>query len=223
MLFASGTFDGTGATIYVGIGFKPKAVTLWNVTEASNFLQYGVWNTGMYGLAACQGGKKMVFDDDTAGDADSLAFGSGVSIYEGGTVGLNTEVYLIKDPSPDKRNAGSTPITTWTLGSSSNKTGNVNAACTVTAPNIVGVGSTIYIDGGQGAKKYTILAFTNYGEAANYITLDVAAPSGTVTFLGGRFSYVQCPTSLIMPAGFALAADAALNADSEMMYFEAIG
>lgn len=224
MQIATGTLDGTGAALHVGIGFKPRMVKIWNVTETALPLSYAKWMSEFWGLAARAGGTTMAFLDDTDGDALSYTAALGIAQYDGGVVGDNTEVYLIKDPNPDKRALGSTSTEISAYTQDSGTAGHFNAPFSVTAPNIVGVGSILYIDSGSGAKEYYISAYSNDGDAASDLTLNAASKSGTVTYLGGRFTYVQCPTTLIMPPGFTVNfTTGVINTNSEMMAFIAYG
>jgi len=224
MQIVTGTFDGTGAAINVGIGFIPKRLKLWNVTETTLPLSYAEWMREFAGLADRAQGTSMAFLNDGNGDALSYALGAGIAPYAGGVVGDNTEVYLIKDPHMNKcaRGASDTEINLYTKYSGA--TGSLNAGFSTVAPNIVGIGSEIWIDSGTGAKQYYISTCTAPGTTAGHITLNATVPTGTITYLGGRFTHVQCPPTHTMPAGFTINfTTGAINTDSEMIAFIAYG
>ena len=224
MRVVRGRFNGTGAVVNVGIGFIPSYVKLWNLTEATQLYTMGEWQEFMRGAIKTEEGYWLGFVSDTEGDAGDNAVTEGIKVYAGGDVGDSTETYLIADPEPDKRAKGAgAAIDTWTLGSVTNRTGNWNAVANITYPDNVGVGSIINIDSGSGAKQYWVQAITGNGEAANEVTINIAAPSGKITFLGGINTHIQCPATLVMPAGFTVAALAALNTNDEIMAFEAYG
>jgi len=217
-----GVFNGTGAVVNVGLGFVPSYVKVWNITEATQLYAIGEWQQEMVKALKTNEGLQLSVADDTDADAADLTVAGGFKPYLGGDVADNTETYIGKDRSPDKRGSGAgDAITTWTLGHSTNRTGNWNAVCCLTVPSQVGVGSEIVINSGAGNKQYRIQAITSNGEAANEVTLDIAAPTGRIVFLGGIHTFVQVPTSIITEAGFTLAADANINANDEIMVFEA--
>lgn len=219
MRVVRGSFQGTGAALYLGIGFIPKQFRMWNISDGTVLYQLHDWTKDMRRTIKGFDGHSMLGQADMAdGNASDVASGSGVSIYRGGDVGNGTETYLIADPEPDKRAKGAgVAIDTWTLGSSTNKTGNWNDVCSLTYPNTCGVGSLIVIDG----KEYTVYAITSNGEQANEVTLDAAAPNGRIGFLGGLYTHVQCPATLTMPPGMYIPETAAFNVDGEMVIFEA--
>lgn len=216
-----GIFNGTGAIANIGIGFIPTYVKLWNLTEATNLYQIAEYEKGMkYALKDEEG--YTVAIAAAAAAASDLTTAGGIKPYLGGDKGDGTETYLIADPTPDKRASGAgDEINTWTLDTPGNRTGHWNAVCSLTVPNQVGVGSIIKIDSGAGMKEYHIQALSSNGEVANEVTLNIAAPSGRIGFLGGIHTFVQCPSTLYVPAGFTIAAVAEFNTDNEIMLFEA--
>jgi len=221
-MIVRGRFNGTGAIVNVGLGFIPAYVKLWNITEATQLYTIGEWAKGMQGAAKTTEGLKLGVADDTDADAGDLAVTEGIKPYDGGDKGNGTETYLIADPEPNKFDKGAgDPIDTWTLDTVGNRTGHWNAVANITYPNNVGIGSVIHIDHGKGAKAYWVQALTSNGEAADEVTLNYAAPSGRITFLGGVNTHIQCPTTLVMPQGFTLAADSDLNVDNQIIVFEA--
>jgi hypothetical protein len=217
-----GIFNGTGAIANIGIGFIPTYVKLWNITEATYLYQIGEWQKGMFNALKTEEGLTLRVADDTDADASDLTTAGGIKPYRGGDVGNGTETYLIADPEPDKRAKGAgVAIDKWTLDTPANRTGHWNDVCSLTVPNQVGVGSIIKIDSGAGMREYHVQAITSNGEVADEITLNEAAPSGKIGFLGGIHTWVQCPSGLIVPAGFTIAALAEINTNDEIMVFEA--
>jgi hypothetical protein len=142
----------TGAELDVAIGFYPDFVRIVNVTDKTELVWSGANLTGMlYGMTVA-----------AAGDKAAAAAGYGVTLYEGaGVLGAADATIIVKKDDDVKGNA-----TTFTVGSTSNKTGNFDLAIDAA---LVGVGSRIVM----GGKISTIVAITSTGAAANQVTLDV--------------------------------------------------
>jgi hypothetical protein len=209
----SGTFNGTGAVLYVCCGFKPDWVRIQNIESTS--LEAIEWSTSMRSAEIIAGIK------DTGSATTELTLGNGIAHYSGGDlITAASTSYIVKDPSPDKRDAGTAgTINQWTLGNYTNKTGNWNAECSTT---YVGEGSRICIRNLQGYPvMYLVTAVSSNGEAANEVTLNAAAPSGEILFLSGMYDYIGASAGIVTPAGFILAADSDVNASGEMCMFEA--
>lgn len=213
----AGTFKGTGATLHVGIGFKPDWVRLFNI-EGGGTLTSIFWSRHFRSAEILAGIK-------TADGVDSeLTIGAGIIDYDGGDTMAAASTAHLKRDRDDRRDAN-TPtyekIDTWTLGSSTNKTGKFNAAANST---YVGEGSIIIIKEAIGGaiKRARVTAFTNYGEVANYVTLDRAVASGEILFLGGKHDYIGCVAGDVTSAGFTVGATTGVNTSSaELNMFEA--
>jgi len=228
----AGTFNGTGAAVYLCLGFIPDFVTLYNLENAEDYRIK--WSKHMRTAEYDQG---VLFsgDDDQAMDVTPLTSSSnnGIEPYEGGDLLTSSNqtsttygegVYLGWDgqdgTTTDYRTEGTgADIDTWTLGNSTNRTGNWNDVCNTT---YIGEGSRIMIgDPVKNDKRwYNILALTSNGEAANEVTLDRAAPSGTIYCITGMYDLAPIATGKLTPAGI-LVNDTTLNVDGEYCMFEA--
>ena len=207
-----GTFDGTAATINIGIGFRPDEVRVYNMGDAGNVLPYLVWMKNFRKATNVEG----FLLTPNAALAD-YATGEGLSVYTGGVrITTSNETNLIKDPAPSK--IGS--VNKWTLDTSGNRTGHFN----IEKNSLCVVESRILIAGdspGSVDKWYTIEAITSDGEAADEVTLSEAAPTGIVKAIIGAFDYIAAAVDIIMPEGFTIKATGALNVDAETMCFTA--
>lgn len=203
----SGTFNGTGAALYLCIGFMPDWVKLWNSETTDE--ERMVWSRNMRGAELGDGIRK---DDD--GTITPLTVGNGIQIYRGGDVMSAASTTYLVPTYTDRRDAGTgSTIDTWTLGSTTNRTGNWNDVCNTT---YVGEGSLINIDG----KWARITALTSNGEQANEVTLDEALPSGQIYALKGMYDYIGAASGVITPAGFKIN-DTTFNSSGELCFFEA--
>lgn len=226
-----GVFNGTGADLYLCIGFVPDWVHLWNV-EATTPIEF-VWNRGMMCSADCVEGFMFSWNSTFgSSDAEQATKGTGIVPYYGGleldtttagTVTYGEGVYLkpdkkdYKNSSSDSINPGDGSggeINKWTLGSSANYTGNWNIANVGT---YTGEGSKIVIDG----REYRIVAITSNGEAANEITLNYPAPSGDINFVGGMYDFKPMISGEVTKKGFMIDGNTTLNANNNKIVFEA--
>ncbi|HOK46627.1 MAG TPA: hypothetical protein PLK67_11885, partial [Bryobacteraceae bacterium] len=195
-----GTFNGTGAAVYICCGFVPDFVKVWNC-EGTQALQLE-WNKNMRSVEIQEGVELA-----TSTFAANLV-GAGIARYYGGetltaTTAGNTAygegVYLKRD-ARDYRyvtnsdlgivgDAVGSTINKWTLDSAYN--GHFNADVIGT---YIGEGSPICIDG----KWYTITALS-----AGTVTLNATGvPSGEVQYIGGMYDYKPMVAGEITPAGF---------------------
>lgn len=216
MEFSSGTFLQQNAAIYFGLGYIPDWVKIYTLT--TDTMMKLEWSVNMRSLAAIEG---RLMSTMTDADILDLAYGEGVSIYRGGdkitsATTPSTLTYLAPETSPDKRAEGTgSAIDTWTLGSSTNRTGNWNDVCSTT---YVGVGSRICVDG----KWATVVALTSDGEAANEVTLNEALKSGDINMLCGMYDYVVQASGTVTKAGFKCSDTSyLLDAATDYMFFEA--
>ena len=208
-----GTFNGTGAALYVGLGFIPSRLRLVNKEDGD----LARLEFSYPPRSSEQEEGVLLVGSGAALQISALTHGNGVCAYHGGDkLAAASTAYLKKDPSTDKRsvNTGYDPINKWTLGSTTNRTGNWNAECST---NWVGEGSRICIDG----KWYTVTALTSNGEAANEVTLDRAAPSGEIQALLGMYDWIGGSAGDVIPAGFQVNATTVINVSGEMVEFEA--
>lgn len=219
-----GTFNGTGAAVYICCGFVPDFVKVWNC-EGGQALQLE-WNKNMRSVEIQEGVELA-----TSTFAANLV-SAGIARYYGGdtltttTAGTTTYgegVYLKRD-ARDYRyvtnsdlgivgDAVGSTINKWTLYSAF--TGHFNADVTGT---YIGEGSPICIDG----KWYTITVLSGgTGNATNEVTLNATGvPSGEVQYIGGMYDYKPMVAGEITPAGF-LISDTVVNADGNLCCFEA--
>ena len=216
-------FASSSTAIYIGLGNRPPDwVNIQNVKSAT--IEGIRWNRNMRTIECIEG-----IQYTQAGTEDELGFGKGIAPYDGCDVvasGNVTQFIHLKDhPSLpwDQRQAnvvnGAAAITTWTLGSATDRTGKWNAECLTT---YVGVGSVIRIreDVTGLTKTAVILAMTSNGEQANEVTLSSAVKSGKILALGPMTDFVLAPAGLTMPAGILLSETANVNADDEAMVIE---
>jgi len=227
-----GIFNGTGAALYACVGFVPDWVVLQNAedTDESRLM----WNWGMarttdmlYGLL--YSGADVAGAPQTStgivpyygGDALTSSNQTSVTYGEGVYLGWDDEDYRY-GPSlgPNGGGDGATvTIDTWTLGSTSNRTGNFNGNATGT---YIGEGSEILIGNAQGrGRRYSIVALTGgQGASANEVTLNDAPASGSVGFIGGQYGLAPIALGNVTPAGFRLTSTSVINVNDETVAFE---
>jgi hypothetical protein len=217
------TFNGTGAVVYLCLGVVPDAVQI-RALEDGDCGQL-VWDKAMLRAAECVAG--ILYGTGTTYIAGAnKTVGTGIEPYKGGdimTAALQTSttygegVYLAVDPIEDYRTVGANvsgeSIGKWTLGSSSNKTGNFDKEASTT---YIGEGSRVKIDG----IWYTVMAMSSNGEAANEVTLNQAAPSGTIQQITGMYDLAPLAIGKVAPAGVKLSMTAVVNVNDEMQAVE---
>lgn len=217
----SGIFNGTGAALYACIGFVPDWVKLYNLEDADE--AWFVWNRHMARCADNIQGIQFVGSTGATQQAGQTT--AGIEPYYGGdemtttnqtSVTYGEGVYLGFDNADYKEtDAVTVDIDTWTLDTAGNRTGHFNGDITGT---YVGEGSEIVING----KMYTIVALTaGQGVSADEVTLNQAAPSGPVTFIGGKYGLKPIAIGKVAPAGFKLNATSVINVNDESVMFEA--
>jgi hypothetical protein len=222
----AGTFNGTGAAVTICLGFIPDWVKVRNLENSGAHLTVE-WSKHMRTAEMSEG---LLQSIDIGGNAYSAGTGLtranavGVTIYRGGVyLASASSTILVRDPNPDKRSAnvanGYAKIDTWTLGSSSNRTGSWNDECNTT---YVGEGSRITIqESGTGLiKTANVVALSSNGEAANEVTLDEAIGSGKILALSGMYDWIGAAANTITPKGFVLS-DVTANVSGEYCMFEA--
>jgi len=213
----AGTWNGTGADCYLCLGFVPHWFRAWNAEGTQRIMVE--WNINMARTGEIAAGIILTAADQTAA---ALARTAGIEIYEGGVELTSTQagtttygegVYLKKDDTDRRASGSGVAINKWTLGSSTNYTGNWNAVCSTT---YVGEGSTIVIDG----KLYTVQAVSSNGEAANEVTLNAPAASGIIGALTGMYDYAPMVEGDVTLEGLKID-NATLNVNGQYCLFEA--
>ena len=214
----SGTFNGTGATVYICCGFIPDKVMLRNCEATTCLLAR--WSRHS------RSAEQIAGVLETQGVSSALAVGAGIAPYRGGdaltstiqtSVGYGEGVYLGFDKK-DYRGldivSGSAAIDTWTLDTNGNRTGHFNNDVVGT---YIGEGSEICIDG----KWYVIEAVTaGQGVSADEVTLSEAVASGVVEHISGMYDLSPLAVGSLTPAGFYVKSNT-LNGNGELMLFEA--
>jgi hypothetical protein len=204
----SGTFNGTGADLYISLGFVPDWFEGWTLETTDE--ERIRWSINMRSLEMLEG---VIVDDD--GTQTPLAYGEGIAVYRGGDkITADSTVYISRDLDPDKRDKGTgAVINAWTLDTLANRTGHWNDVCDTT---YVGEGSRICIDG----KWYTVTAVTSNGEASDEVTLSEAAPSGKIEALTGMYDFLGVSAGFTTGPGV-LISNTTFNVASQLCMFEA--
>jgi len=194
-----GRYVGAGTSaMFVGLGFIPTRVEVYVTSEATAPIL--VWTDAMGRGVQGPGGQVRTGLGTSGANFALLAQNAGIEPWDGGNLIASASAHYIVPASEipalasDQRDAGAGPIRRWTLGNAGNRTGNFDAGAL--AAN-VGRGSVIEID----KKRYKIQAMTSTGDSANEVTLDRAAPSGNVDFIGYKFDFGQAPAGTWMPKG----------------------
>lgn len=220
MRLVSGTLNGTGAALWVGCGFQPDFVRLWNLESTNPF--YAEWNANM--RSAEQVGGYTIDNATPARFTES----AGIQKYAGGDlISAASTAYLI--PTADvlgqldlskKGPTITSKVSTWTSDTPASRTGSVNAGVNTT---YVGEGSIIRVFDPVTRTTYEskIMVLTNDGDAANEIETSELVPSGEVSFIGPMYDYIGATAGTIMPAGFKIATTGNLNSSGELICFEA--
>lgn len=222
-----GTFNGTGADVYLCIGFIPDWVKVWNLQGTQGISLE--WNINMMSAIEVVEGLQFTGADVACA---ALTIGTGLLPYFGGvaltstaagTVTYGEGVYLKPDHNDYRYtdanapsgigDASSADVTKWTLDTAGSYTGHFDNGVDMT---YIGVGSPIIIDG----RKYTIVALTTDGSAANEVTLSHPAKSGEIQFIGGMYSYKPMVAGEVTKEGFKIA-NTTVNVDGEQCAFEA--
>ena len=209
-----GTIKGTGAALYVGIGFIPDEVVIsaLDTTDAGELR----WTSNMARNATQEEG--IVLGGATLA-LTRLAHGAGIAAFLGGNQISSTQTaYLLRDESPNKIG----DVSTWTLDTSANRTGHFDEGVSTST---VGPGSVVIIKETIGTREPTVVAITaitNDGDAADEITLNKAVNSGDVYFIGGMYDFIAATSGQIMPDGFVINDTSHVNVDGKVIAFTAI-
>jgi hypothetical protein len=211
----SGTFNASGADLYVGLGFVPDWVKIRTLETTDE--EIAEWSKNMRSLQAFGG-----FTTDDDGAISPVAIGVGIAEDLGGVrITSASTIYIGKRADEDLRDAGTGDvINAWTLDVPANRTGHFNAGVNTTH---VGVGSLVGIgpDAFGNAEFAYIQVITNDGDAANEITLSKAIKSSSVLSLGPMYDYVGLPAGAITKSGFFIDSTSSVNDSGEMCMFEA--
>lgn len=222
----SGVFNGTGAAVYLCVGFVPRRVRLWNLVNSTEYA-YEWWAECMRDGTCYEG---WLFTNGVPG---AKTAGAGIRQYEGGdlmtssnqtSVTYGEGIYLGWDLQDYRQNNSYGPasgrIDTWTLGNSGNRTGNWNTAL-VSSGNRIGAGSKIRIkeDSSGLVKEAGVTAMSNQGAAANEVTLTRAIGTGKITFLSGMYDLAPIALGKVTPAGILLS-DTTFNTNDDNIAFE---
>jgi hypothetical protein len=218
-----GIVKATTATLNVGLGFIPRKVRVTNLTDLTEHLyatdmRAGVLAETHYGVSRAKAG-------DLAAVTTAAA---GIVPYAGGTLLTAASTTCLVRNDKDQRADGATsttPISTFTVGSTSNKTGNFNVD--VSSSGVVGAGSVIII---KGVEYYIVAVVTDgsTGGAANEVTLSdlpagaVAGSVYSVDKIRSRFDLTGAPSGTVMPNGITIGASATVNnTDGDVLLIEA--
>ena len=217
------TYNGTGAAVYLCVGFIPDRVEIYSVEDAD--MARAVWQRNFRAAEAVDGYQLNTY----SGAGASYTAGQACREYRGGDLLTSANqtsttygegVYLgfdeIKDYRFGARDAVSDDINAWTLDTAANRTGHFNEDVTGT---YIGEGSLVTIreTSTGNINKYLIEALTaTQGEAANEVTLRYAAPSGDVLRISGMYDMKPLALASVTPAGIYLAATSVINVNDEI-------
>ena len=229
------TFNGTGAAVYLGLGFVPVQFDLTSVADTDVAKLH--WDVGHRAVISVGGVLQH-----TAGTQVLYTETTGVIPYNGGdvltaalqtSVGYGEGVYLIKDDKDYKgsstaaNNAGDgsgAEITTWTLDTTANRTGHFDADVVGT---YIGIGSRVTVGdlySSQNDITATVMVLAaGQGISADEVEFDRAVPSGIVKRITGKYSFKPAPLGTIMPKGVYINITAVANVNDEMQSFIALG
>lgn len=217
--YVCGTFNGIGtAGVYICCGFMPEWVRVVNLEDAD--IARVEWNIHFMRTAELARGLLLSVADVAQ---DARAVGDGGIVPYGGGGAMDGTYYLVPieqrydDSYKNQRyhQTNKTLVTKWTLGSSTNHTGNFDKAIDTT---YVGEGSLVQING----VWYGLNALSNDGDAANDVTLSDAAPDGgRVECITPMYDYVVGESGKMAPPGFLIEWTNVVNVSGEMCWFEA--
>ena len=222
-----GLFNGTGAALYLCIGFVPDWVTVWNI-EGTQILKAET-NVNFMRLASSVEGIQFTA---ATNDVAVTAIGAGILPYYGGTV-LNTTtagtvtygegIFLKWDHNDYRHTSGNSPtgygdassvdIDTWTVDTPGSNTGHFNSGV---AGTYIEEGSKIIIDG----KQYAITAWTTDGSDDDEVTLSHSVASGEIQYIGGRYDFKPMVSGETTKDGFVIS-NATINVNGQLCCFEA--
>ena len=242
MRIVSGQFNGTGAAVYLCIGFIPDYVKIINPEDGITGATLR-WYRNM--RAAEVTGGILNEADGTAHVAKTA--GQAIDPYYGGDILTSSNqtsttygegVYLgwdNRDLKADTDHVAS-EIDTWMLDTSGSRTGSFNAdvknglaavIASGTGSGHIGEGSRITIRETVGQKVKTVFiedpgnGGQDAGEADDEVTLSEDVKSGTVLRITPAFDLAPIAVGNVTPAGFKLSLTSLVNDNNELQYFEA--
>ena len=211
-----GIIKATTATLNVGLGFIPRKVRVTNLTDLTEHLYATDMRAGV--LAETHYGVSRAAAGDLAAVTTAAA---GIVPYVGGTLLTAASTTCLARDDKDKRDAYGVAISTFTVGSVANKTGNFNVEAST---SFVGAGSVVVIKG----VEYYVVAMTSNGEQANEVTLNdlpagaVAGSVFSVDKIRSRFDLVGAPSGHVTLSGITIGASATVNnTDGDVLLIEA--
>ena len=222
-----GCFNGTGAALYVCLGFKPDYFRLVNLTASTNPLILE-WSRSMQKEVLAYGG--IEYNGSGVPIKNTTA---GIYTYDGGdlmtssnqTVVYGTGIYLERDHANYQADyvygsgTKGTPFNKWTFDGT--LSGHFNVA-EVSSGARVGIGSRICIkeDSSGLVKEAYITAVTSGFSTASQVTLSRVIGTGTITFIGGLYDMIPLALGKVTSPGVKIA-DTTVNVDDNFLYFEA--
>jgi hypothetical protein len=210
----SGTFNGTGADIYVGLGFVPDWVEIMSLETTDEERQY--WDRDMRSAEMFGG---YTIDDD--GAFSPVTIGAGIAEYLGGNLVTAASTVYLQKYSKDQRDAGSGGvISRWILDTPGSRTGHFDNPVNTT---YVGEGSIVQIgkEAAPGRDQAVILALSNDGDAADEVTLSKDLGTNEVLYISRMYDYWGVSANTVMSPGFFLDSTAAVNTSGDMLRFRA--
>lgn len=241
MKVVSGSCRGTGAVLYVCIGFVPDWVKVYNFGDADAVLPITIWNKYFRTDATLEGFTNDFVNADAFADHTQA---EGIQPYLGGllldstsqpsvTYGHADVDYVTWDYCDYRYQSGTGPyprtdatgdtIDTWYTDTAASYTGHLNALLTGT---YTGAGSRIQIEN----KWYTITVASTE-TTANDVELNMTPINqkaetiyeGKVQFITGMYGNCGFPVQRgeVAKPGFKIAAISTVNVSGEMFSFEA--
>lgn len=209
------TFNGTGATLSLGLGFLPDWVKVYNhEITAPTWLE---WNRGMRTLGPCGW---LVEHVSSGATITRCAGNAGIEPFYGTRLAANSAAYLRAHTVKDFRGQGTLGwIGNFTETVYANRTGYVNAGVPTA---YVGVGSVIAIkERSTGIIKTAVITTcANDGDASGELTLSDSVHSGEVYFLGPMYDLVGGLAGDQIPQGVTILLNA-FNVSADYMSIEA--
>ena len=227
------TFNGTGASLYLCLGFIPDYVRIISGEDADIAQIEWFRNPGCAEIA--RGLHFVGSSGATQQDARTVA-DTGIVVYDGGdelTAALQTStangegVYLGVDGKDYRRSTLDTnnpgdvtggDIVAWTLDTSANKTGNFGFDVVGT---YIGEGSRIRVrsnlHGGSFPEYEAMITALTAGQglSADEVTLDRAIPSGKVLRISNKWDMKPIAIGEVTPAGILLEMTSVVNVNDE--------
>jgi hypothetical protein len=206
-----GICKATAATLNVELGFIPRKVRVTNLTDLTEHLyatdmRAGVLAETHYGVSRAKAG-------DLAAVTTAAA---GIVPYAGGTLLTAASTTCVSRDDKDKRDAYGVAISTFTVGSVANKTGNFDVEASTA---YVGPGAIVIIKG----VEYYVTRMDSNGEQANetYLNdLPAGAAAGSVFSVDkirSRWDLVGAPKGAVTLPGITIGASCTVNTSDDGM------